>query len=50
MQEHLLKLLECKDSSVGSSDVTKQMRQYANDQLEEIRFMMEHVDGDLEDP
>lgn len=48
--EHLSKLQECMGPSDGSSDVTKKMRIYANSQLEEIRFMIEHVDGDLEDP
>ena len=54
IHEHLLKMIHCADTDTsapdGESSVNNQMREYARSQLKEIDFMIEYVDGDLEDP
>jgi hypothetical protein len=52
VQEQLLKMLSCEDApSAGqTSSVTSEMQEFARQQLEEINFMVQYVDGELEDP
>jgi hypothetical protein len=44
---HLQKLEQCDYSTEA---ITTEMQAYATSLQEEIRFMVDHVDGDLEDP
>lgn len=54
IQKHLLEVLQCAntdtDTDSDNSSISTQMLDYARVQLKEINFMIEHVDGELEDP
>lgn len=56
IREHLLLFTRCNSATgslaaaSGSTSVSSHMLDYAREQLEEIDFMFEYVDGELEDP